>query len=160
MQAIKIVFAERRYAVIGMLAALAFGAIFVFGSGMVLFFPQGPFIEVKPLRIITLLLLTALAGLVIPMQWFALKKARRVWKEGASGVGGLFAGMATMSCCAPLLLPAFLAFVGFSGMQLLYLNAAVRQYAVPLSLLSVGLLTISLFMVSRSIVTNTCRVIK
>lgn len=74
-------------------------------------------------------------------------KARTGLKGSSSGVGGLFVGIATMSCCTPLLLPAILSFIGFSGTQLLFFNMTLRQYILPLSILSVVLL-----LVSRSVV--------
>jgi hypothetical protein len=64
----------------------------------------------------------------------------------------MLVGIATMSCCTPLLLPAALSFVGFSGTQLLFLNMTIRQYVLPLSIMSIGLLALSLLMVSRSVV--------
>lgn len=155
-QSIILVFSERKNIILGLLASFFFGTVFVFGSGMIQFFPQGPFIELNPIRIGTLLALVLLSGLVVPMQWYALKQARNV-KAGASGIGGIFAGMATMSCCAPLLLPALLSFLGFSGTQLLFLNMTVRQYVLPLSLFSIGLLALSLYMASRS-VAPLCRI--
>lgn len=156
-QAIKIVFCERKYILLGIASALFFGGVFLFGTGMITFYPTGPYLEFVPTRILTLAALTILSGITVPVQLFALKKAKAGLKEGASGVGGIFAGMATMSCCAPLLLPAVLSFVGFSGTQLLFLNITARQYALYLSLISIGLLGMSLFMASRS-VSATCRV--
>lgn len=156
-QAIKIVFCERRNILLGIASALFFGGVFLFGTGMITFFPTGPYIEFVPTRILTLAALTILSGITVPVQLYALKKARAGLKEGASGIGGLFAGMATMSCCAPLLLPAVLSFVGFSGTQLLFLNIAARQYALYLSLISIALLGMSLFMASRSM-SATCRI--
>lgn len=156
-QAIKIVFRERRNIVLGIASALFFGGVFLFGTGMVTFFPTGPYIEFIPTRIITLIALTILSGITVPVQLHAIRKARAGLKEGASGAGGLLAGMATMSCCAPLFLPAVLSFIGFSGTQLLFLSITVRQYALYLSLASIALLGMSLFMASRS-VSATCRI--
>lgn len=150
-QAIQIVFCERWNIVLGIASALFFGGVFLFGTGMITFFPTGPYIEFVPTRILTLAALTILAGITLPVQIHALKKAKAGLKEGASGVGGILAGMATMSCCAPLLLPAVLSFVGFSGTQLLFLNIAARRYALYLSLVSIVLLGMSLFMASRSV---------
>lgn len=155
-QSIALVFSDKKNIVLGAFAALFFGTVFVFGTGMIQFFPQGPFIELNPIRIGTLVVLVLLSGLVVPMQWYALKQARSL-KAGTAGIGGIFAGMATMSCCAPLLLPALLSFLGFSGTQLLFLNITVRQYILPLSLFSIGLLALSLYMASRS-VAPLCRI--
>lgn len=156
-QAMNIVFQDIKYIILGSVAALLFGAVFVFSSEMVTFFPEGPFIEFNPLRLTTLLALIILSGLVVPMQVFAIQKARAGLKNSSSGIGGLFVGIATMSCCTPLLLPALLSFIGFSGTQLLFLNITLRQYVLPLSILSVALLSISLFLISRSVVA-TCKI--
>lgn len=156
-QAIKIVFHERKNILFGIVSALFFGGVFLFGTGMITFFPTGPYIEFVPTRILTLIALTVLSGITVPVQVYAIKKAKVGFKNSASGAGGLLAGMATMSCCAPLLLPAVLSFIGFSGTQLLFLNLAARHYAIYLSLLSIGLLAMSLFMASRS-VNATCRI--
>lgn len=150
--AIQIVFDDKKSIILGIAASLFFGAIFIFASGMVRFFPEGLFIDFQPVRMATFLALVVLSGLVIPMQVFALQKAKRNVGASTSSFGGLLAGLATMSCCAPLLLPAILSFLGFSGTQLLYFNSTIKQYVLPLSLISVGLLSVSLLMVSRSIV--------
>ncbi|PIY79857.1 MAG: hypothetical protein COY81_00485 [Candidatus Pacebacteria bacterium CG_4_10_14_0_8_um_filter_43_12] len=157
LQAIEIVFYDKRNTFIGLLAATFFGTFFVLGTGMVTFFPEGPFIEFNLLRLSTLFALVVLSGLVVPMQLFAIRKAKSGLKTSASGLGGLMTGIATMSCCAPLLLPALLSFIGFSGTQLLFFNTTIRQYVLPLSLFSVALLSLSLLLVSRSVVAS-CKI--
>ena len=156
-EAIRVVFNNKKNIVISIVAATFFGGVFIFASGMVTFFPEGPFIEFNPLRITTLIALALLAGFVVPMQWYAIGKARAGLKGSASPFGGILIGIATMSCCTPLLLPAILAFVGFSGTQLLFFNMTIRQYILPLSLFSVALLFVSLLMVARSVVAS-CRI--
>jgi len=150
--AMQIVFQNKKNSLIGMVSGSVFGAVFALGSGMVTFFEEGPFIELNLLRFSTLVALVILAGLVVPMQIFAIQKAKSGLKTSASGFGGLLTGIATMSCCTPLLLPAILSFAGFSGTQLLFLNMTIRQYVLPLSIISIGLLALSLLMVSRSVV--------
>lgn len=155
-QTVKIVFRERRNVLFGIASALFFGGVFLFGAGMITFYPTGPYIELVPSRILTFIVLTVLSGITLPVQLYAIKKARAGFKGGASGVGGLLAGIATMSCCAPLLLPAILSFAGFSGTQLLFLSFAARRYALYLSLFSITLLGSSLYMASKS-VNASCR---
>lgn len=158
-QAINLVFSDKKNILIGLLSAVFFGTVFVLGTGMITFFPEGPFIEFQPLRIATLLALALLSGLVVPLQWFAIKKAKSSLKTSTGSFGGTLTGIATMSCCTPLLLPALLSFIGFSGTQLLFFNMTIRQYVLPLSLLSVGLLLVSLKMASHSVVAA-CRLDK
>jgi len=157
LQAVEIVFYDKKNLLIGVLAAVFFGAVFLLSSGIVTFFPEGPFIEPNLLRLATLFALVVLSGLVVPMQLFAIQKAKSGLKTSASGFGGILTGIATMSCCTPLLLPALLSFIGFSGTQLLFLNMTLRRYVLPLSMLSVMLLFISLLMVSRSVVAS-CKI--
>lgn len=157
LQAVSLVFYDKKNIIIGFLAALFFGTVFVLSSGMVTFFPEGPFIELQPVRLATLFALIFLSGLVVPMQLFAIRKAKSGLKTSASGFGGILTGIATMSCCTPLLLPAILSFLGFSGTQLLFFNMTIRQYILHLSFLSVALLFVSLLMVSRSVVAS-CKI--
>lgn len=158
-QAIKLVFLDKKYILIGIVTAFLFGTIFMVSSGMITFFQEGPYIEFNYLRLATLFALVILSGIVVPLQWFAIKKAKNSLKTSTGSFGGILTGIATMSCCTPLLLPALLSFIGFSGTQLLFLNTTIRQYVLPLSLLSVGLLFVSLKMVSHSVVAA-CRLDK
>jgi hypothetical protein len=50
-----------------------------------------------------------------------------------------------------LLLPAILSFVGFSGTALLGFNVAVREWSTPLTAASIGLMLVSIGLVSRTI---------
>ncbi len=159
MQAMQLTFYDKRNVLIGIITAIFFGAVFVLSSGMITFFPEGPFIDLNLLRLATLFALIILSGLVVPMQLYAIRKAKSGLKTSASGFGGIFTGIATMSCCTPLLLPAILSFIGFSGTQLLFVNSTMRQYVLPLSFVSVGLLFMSLLMVSKSVVAA-CRLDK
>lgn len=156
-QATQIVFNDRRNIILGIVSAVLFGTIFVFGSGMITFFQTGPYIEFNPVRFAILFMLVLFSGLVIPMHFFAIKKAKAGLKEGASGAGGILAGMATMSCCAPLLLPSLLSFVGFSGTQLLFFNVTLKRYSLYFALAAIGFLIVSLTMVSVSII-SACRI--
>jgi hypothetical protein len=65
-------------------------------------------------------------------------------------------GILSISCCAPLLIPGLLSFVGFSGTTLASLNASMRAYTTPLALASILLMAGSVGLVSHTI-TATCR---
>ena len=94
-----------------------------------------------------------LAGVVrhpLPLEVAAIAKAR----SAASTAGGLFGtvfGVLSMSCCAPLILPALLSFLGFSGMALLQVNVTVYEWTTPLTLASIVLMVLSIGLVSRTI---------
>ena len=64
--------------------------------------------------------------------------------------------MAGVSCCAPLLLPGVLSFIGFSGTALLGFNAGVRALGPLLIVASLVLMLASIGLVSRTI-TAACK---
>ena len=72
----------------------------------------------------------------------------------AGSAGGLFGtvfGILSMSCCAPLILPALLSFIGFSGMTLLQVNITVHEWVTPLTFASIGFMLVAIALVSRTI---------
>ena len=60
-------------------------------------------------------------------------------------------------CCAPLLAPALLSFVGFSGSTLLNVNTTLHELSTPLTLASLALLLLSIGLVSHT-VAAACRI--
>jgi hypothetical protein len=99
---------------------------------------------------VTRLILAALFGLLLPLQVAAVTKARSA-AGTAGGVIGTAFGVFSMSCCAPLILPALLSFVGFSGMTLLQVNVTVHEWATPLTVASIGFMVLAIGLVSRTI---------
>ncbi len=80
----------------------------------------------------------------------ALAQARNA-ASTMSGLAGAIAGILSVSCCAPLLIPALLSFAGFSGTALIRFNVAMRDLATPLTILSIALMLASLGFVSHTI---------
>jgi len=96
-----------------------------------------------------------LMGLVLPVQIFAVRRAAWGARQGGTGLLGFLAGLGSLTCCSPLLLPALLSFVGFSGSALLSLNVTLYRYFGPLAVLSTALLLGSLVLAARD-VTRAC----
>src|SRR5260370_35832735 len=89
----------------------------------------------------SLVVVAILFGALLPLEVSALSKARAAAGVGsAGGVLGPVFGIVSMSCCAPLLAPALLIFVGFSGTMLLNVNATLHGLSTPLTLVSGSLL--------------------
>jgi len=65
--------------------------------------------------------------MLVPLQVAAITKARAA-SRAAGGILGSVIAVAGVSCCRPLLLPAILSFVGFSGTALLGFNLALRGW--------------------------------
>jgi hypothetical protein len=57
---------------------------------------------------------------------------------------GVLIGTASMSCCAPVILPTLLSLVGFSGTAILSVNLTIHRFFVPLALLAALLLAYSI----------------
>ena len=159
--ALQIVYRERPYQVAaGLLAAAALS----WAMQLVSYFPgSGLFWDITPLRLIQMLTLAGSLGLLVPMQVYALRKGKRSatstpgnlktheGREASSsrlrsfvpgpsfGLGAVL-GIACLTCCAPLLLPALLALLGASGSLILTLNSRLVQWSGPLFLGSLLLL--------------------
>jgi len=143
--------------------AIAFGsgvcmlALLVWNSGGLNYYPAAGWeFYAEPIELLSILALSALFGLLVPLQVAAIAKARAAL-GAAGGLAGTLVAVAGVSCCAPLLLPAVLSFIGFSGTALLGFNASVRSLAGPLTLVSVVLMLTSIGLVSRTI-TAACAV--
>lgn len=100
-------------------------------------------------------------GLVVPLQVVALRQLRAVARARASA--GLavssFTGLAALSCCSPLLVPALAGLLGASGTTALSVNLAVHRWFLPLSLVSIGLLALSAVVAVRGL-TGNCRIVR
>jgi hypothetical protein len=146
-----LVFRERRRVA---LAALLFAlmSILLLWSGNVLsvtqrgvtVIPQWPFILAS-------LSIGLLFGIVIPMQLTAFRLAAT--SAGATGgtVLGAIAGAASMTCCAPVILPSLLSLAGFSGVTILNLNGELHRFWLPLATVSLLSLGYSLISVAESL---------
>jgi hypothetical protein len=149
--AFAIAFEPRRAVAIALGSGLGMLALLAWNSGGLKYYPRtGWEFYAAPVEIASILVLAALFGMLVPLEVAAIVKARAAL-GAASGLAGMLAAVASMSCCAPLLLPALLSFVGFSGTALLGFNASVRRLAGPLELFSVVLMGASIVLVSRTL---------
>jgi hypothetical protein len=141
-----------RYAyVLGVAGALAMLALLTWSGGFLNYYPTtGWDFYASTQEIVTMVVLAALFGLLLPLQVAAVIKARSA-AGTAGGLLGTVFGVLGMSCCAPLILPALLSFVGFSGMTLLQVNIAVHEWATPLTIASIGFMLLAIGLVSRTI---------
>ena len=126
------------------------GLLLVWGSGLLAHYPTGWVVIADPEEMATLAVLSVLFGVLVPLEVAAVTKARSVVGV-AGGLAGTLTGILSVSCCAPLLIPTLLSFVGFSGTALVTFNLAVRDYLGPLAMLSVVLMVLSIVLVARTI---------
>jgi hypothetical protein len=154
--ALKIGFARTWAYLVAAAAAIAMALLLVWGSGLLAYYPTGWVVIADPEEMATLAALSILFGLLVPLEVAALTKARSAIGI-AGGLAGTATGILSVSCCAPLLIPALLSFVGFSGTALVTFNIAVRDYLGQLALLSIALMAASILLVART-VTSACKV--
>jgi hypothetical protein len=149
--ALLIAFDRPRAYVLAAASAAAMLTLLVLNSGGLNYYPRsGWSFFAPPSEIATILILSALFGLLVPLQMAAITRARAA-STAAGGVLGSVLAVAGVSCCAPLLLPAVLSFVGFSGTALLGFNLALRDWSAPLTVASMSLMALSIGLVSRTI---------
>jgi len=149
--ALAIAFERRRAYPIALASGLAMLALLAWNSGGLRYYARtGWEFYAQPVELVSMLALAALFGMMVPLEVAAIRKVRAT-QSAASGLAGMVAAIAGVSCCAPVLLPAVLSFVGFSGTALLGFNASVRRLAAPLELASVVLLVASIALVSRTL---------
>ena len=154
--ALAIGFARPWAYLVAVLAAIAMALLLVWGSGLLAYYPTGWVVIADPVEVTTLVVLSVLFGILVPLEVAALTKARSLVGV-AGGLAGTATGILSVSCCAPLLIPALLSFGGFSGTALVTFNLTVRDYLAPLAVLSVLLMAASIVLVART-VAAVCRV--
>src|SRR5581483_11101542 len=131
--------------------AAAMWLLLAWSGGLIQDYPTGWEFHSEPWRLGALALLAGMFGLLLPLEAAAVAKAR-----GAAGVAGgtmgTVFGLLSMSCCAPLVIPALLSFVGFSGTTILSINTAVAPYEAQLTIAAVAMMALSLALVTRTLV--------
>ena len=135
------------------LGACAMAGLLVWSGGFLQYYPRtGWEFDASVSERLSILVVAVLFGSLLPLEVTALAKARAAAGLGsASGIVGPLFGILSLSCCAPLLVPALLSFVGFSGTTLLNVNATLHELSTPLTLASIALLVLSIVLVSRTI---------
>src|SRR5437870_1469589 len=109
-------------------SAIAMAVLLLWSSGLLVHYPTGWELLASRSELVTMGVLAAMFGLLVPLQIAALSKARSATGT-VGGLAGTLTGILSVSCCAPLLIPALLSFVGFSGTTLIRFNATVSGLA-------------------------------
>ncbi len=132
--------------------------LLAWSSQIVTVFPQGGlFLDVDAVTLVAIALAAGLMGLTLTLHWYTWRRARAVAPASGIGVVGTLLSVGSLSCCAPLLLPALLSLLGFSGSTLLAFNLRLHQLRLPLTALAIAFLLVSLWIGLRN-VTRSCRI--
>lgn len=150
MRVFSLVFRGLAYLALGAVSFLSM-LVLLLGSSQVLTI-NGRGVQVfMDLRfVVAACVIALLFALLLPLQVYAFRTAATATGTGGTILGALV-GTASMSCCAPVLLPSLLALLGFSGATILSFNLAVERFWLPLATVSVILLAYSLLSVTSSL---------
>jgi len=137
-----------------LMAATAFvtmAAFYLWSSQVLVISSHGIAIIVQLQFVAAGLIMALLFGLLVPLLVYAarLSAASRA-QTGGTAAGALF-GTASMTCCAPVLLPALLSLLGFSGATVLGFNEMLNRFWLPLATAGIILLIYSLVSISQSL---------
>jgi hypothetical protein len=145
MDALRLVFRDARYMALGIGAAFALAVLYLWESQVLIIGSHGISWFVEPAFIAAALLLALLFGLLLPLHIYAFKLAAASAGQTGGTVLGVVLGTASMTCCAPVLLPSLLSLLGFSGTAILGVNGFLHRFWVPLATIGVVFLSYSLY---------------
>jgi hypothetical protein len=105
----------------------------------------GLYWDLQSSRLAAIAAISLAFGVAVPLQLAALRQARAAarLRAGAGLAVASLSGIAAVSCCSPLILPAILGFLGATGTTVLDANLAAHRWFLPLSAGSVALLVLS-----------------
>lgn len=155
--ALRLVFRGPGPIALGAASSLAMLTVFLWSSQVISVTRQGIHLFPQLHFIVAAAVIAVLFGLLIPMQVYAVRLAvSSARAAGGTALGGVL-GVASMSCCAPVIIPSLLSLLGFSGTTILSLNLFLERFWLPLATLSAILLAFSLVSLSDAI-TQGCRI--
>ncbi|HEV2035433.1 MAG TPA: hypothetical protein VGU71_14775 [Candidatus Dormibacteraeota bacterium] len=119
----------------------------------------GLYLDLDAGRLAAVVAISAGFGLVVPIELEVYRQSRRksIARTGTGLLSSSVTGVAALSCCSPLLLPAALGLLGVSGTSALYFNLALRRWFLPLALISLIVLAASGALALRDL-TRACKV--
>lgn len=142
--------------VVSLVGAAGMFLVLVWSGESLKHYDSGWELHIERSRFVAVVILALLFGLLLPLQFAVLAKARAVGGAVGGAAGTLF-GLLSMSCCAPFVVPTILSFVGFSGTAILSFNGLVVGFTTQLMLLSILCLLVSIALVSRTLAAA-CRI--
>ena len=137
-----------------LLAFLAFAVVAVFylwSSQVLEISPHGVSFVLQTQFVAAALILALLFGLLVPLLVYAIRLAAASASQAGGTALGAIIGTVSMTCCAPVILPAILSLLGFSGTAILSVNQTVNRFWLPLAVAGIILLAYSLFSVAQSL---------
>jgi len=149
--ALRLVYSHPGYVLAAVLLFPAVALFYAWAAQVLIVDSAGISWLLEPDFIAAILILSALIAMSLPLQVCAARLSAGQLEGTGSGVLGILAGTASMSCCAPVILPAILSLLGFSGTAILSVNLTIHRYFLPLALLGIVLLGYSIVSTASSL---------
>jgi hypothetical protein len=149
--ALRLVFGHRRYTAAALLLFPLVAIFYAWSAQVLIVDRRSVSLLIEPDAMVAIVILASLLAVSLPLQVYALRLVVGGVRETGSSILGLLVGTASMSCCAPVLLPAVLSLIGFSGTAILSVNISIHRYFVPLAALSAMLLGYSVLSTASSL---------
>jgi hypothetical protein len=139
---------------LALVAALGAAAFLGWAGQVVTRAPLGGlYWDLETSRLVAIGAMSVAFGIAVPLQLAALRRARAAnrLRAGAGIAVASLSGIAAVSCCSPLILPAILGFLGATGTTVLDVNLAAHRWFGPLSAASIALLLLSSILALRDL---------
>jgi hypothetical protein len=152
--AARLVFRDPFNLALGLVAALGCAVLLCWSGQVVTRAPSGGlFWDLETQRLVAIAAISLAFGLAAPLQLAAIRQARAAarLRAGAGFALASLSGVAAVSCCSPLVLPAILGFLGATGTTVLDANLAAHRWFLPLSAASVALLVLTAALALRDL---------
>jgi hypothetical protein len=151
MAALRLVYRNPLNVLLALVAFVVMAAFYLWSSQVLVVSRHGVSFLLQMQYVAAALIMALLFGLVVPLMVYAARLAAATASQaGGTALGAIF-GMVSMTCCAPVILPAILSLLGFSGTTILGLNETVNRFWMPLAVAGIILLTYSLVSVVQSL---------
>jgi hypothetical protein len=144
--AARLVFRDPFNLALGLVAALGCAVLLCWSGQVVTRAPLGGlYWNLDTQRLVAIAAISLAFGIAVPLQLAGIRQARVATRlRGGAGLAlASLSGVAAVSCCSPLVLPAILGFLGATGTSILDANLAAHRWFLPLSAISVGLLVLT-----------------
>jgi hypothetical protein len=144
--AARLVFRDPFNLALALVAALGCAVLLCWSGQVVTRAPLGGlYWDLDTQRLVAIAAISLAFGLAVPLQLAAVRQVRAAarLRAGAGFALASLSGIAAVSCCSPLVLPAILGFLGATGTSILDANLAAHRWFLPLSAVSVGLLVLT-----------------
>ena len=151
MTAFRLVFRSPWNVLLALVAFAAMAAFYLWSSQVMVVRRHGVSFLFETQFVVAALIMAALFGPLVPLLVSAVRlSASSVSQAGGTALGAVF-GTVSMTCCAPVVLPALLSLLGFSGTAILRVNETVNRFWMPLAVIGIIFLSYSLVLVVQAL---------